>query len=209
LAKHPITLTDLGVLANKRRNLVRTPVFNSYIWNCPGCRRKVLFMNAVVARIALSIVLWAGGLGQTNQSGPPQTAATEVPQHPSTTDIYEAILRYQIRSWELAADSYCIEVIGKDANKALLERFKPLPVKVASACRKRTTQIVMMRVVDKETGKMSVIFDMGKIRWPKHSEAEVDGGYLCGSECMAGGTYHVAWDGSRWVVTKFDIRVQS
>ena len=41
-------------------------------------------------------------------------------------DVYEAVLRYQVESWELAADSYCVEVSGKDANRALLERFKPL-----------------------------------------------------------------------------------
>jgi len=157
--------------------------------------------------MALLLVLCARSLGQTSPAA--QAAAGEPPQHPSPTDVYQAVLRYQVKTWELAADSYCVEVNGKDADAALLERFKPLRVKGASACRKQTTNRVLMRVVDRVTGKMSVIFDMGEIRWPKRSEAEVDGGYLCGSECMAGGTYHVAWDGSQWVVTKFDVRVQS
>lgn len=166
-------------------------------------------MNKVPARIALLLALCAGGVGQANQSGIPQTTARVAAEHPPATDIYEVILRYQIKSWELAADSYCVEVNGKDADKVLLERLQPLRVKGASACRKQTTQVVIMRVVDRKTGKMAVIFDMGEIRWPTRSEAEVEGGYLCGSECMATGTYHVGWDGTHWTVSKFDIRVQS
>jgi hypothetical protein len=123
--------------------------------------------------------------------------------------MYEAVLRYQVKTWELAANSYCVKVNGKDAQTTVQERFRPLPVKVASACRKQTSQSVVMQVVDRSTGKQSVIFDMGEIRWPKQLEAEVDGGYLCGSLCMAGGTYHLAWDGGRWVVTKFSVWVQS
>lgn len=166
-------------------------------------------MNGLIPRIALSLVLWTSGVGQTNQSSTPPTEPKEAPQHPSPTDVYEAVLRYQVKSWELAADAYCVEVNGRDADEALLERLKPLRVKEASACRKQRKQVIVMRVVDRKTGKMSVIFDMAEIRWPTHSEAEVDGGYLCGSECMAAGIYHVVWDGSRWVVTKFDIHVQS
>jgi hypothetical protein len=164
-------------------------------------------MRGFLTRTALSLVLCASGLGQTNGSTPP-TATTEAPQNPSAADVYEAVLRYQVKSWELAAESYCVRVNGKDANTTLLERLKPLNLKGASACRERTVQHVMMRIVDRKTGRMSVIFDVGEIRWRKF-EAEVDGGYLCGSECMAGGTYYVAWDGSRWAVTKFDIHVQS
>ncbi len=136
---------------------------------------------------------------------PPENPRNLLPQ----TDVYQVVLRYQVQTWELAADSYCVEVNGKDADAALLERFKPLRVKRASACRKKQTNRVWMQVVDRVSGKLSVIFDMGEIRWPKRSEAEVDGGYLCGSLCMAGGTYHVVWDGSQWVVTKFDISIQS
>jgi hypothetical protein len=160
-------------------------------------------MNDNTARIVLLLVLCASGLGSA------QTATKEALQYPSPVDVYEAVLRYQIKTWELAANSYCVKVNGKDAQAALLERFRPLPVKGASACRKQTSQSVLMRVIDGGTGKQSVIFDMGEIRWPKQSEAEVDGGYLCGSLCMAGGTYHVAWDEGRWVVTKFSVRVQS
>src|SRR5215472_12540964 len=124
-------------------------------------------MNANSARIALLLVLCTSGLGSA------QTTTKEASQYPSPIDVYEAVLHYQIKAWELVANSYCVKVNGKDAPTALLERFRPLPVKVASACRKQTSQSVLMRVVDRSTGKQSVIFDIGEIRWPKQLEAEV------------------------------------
>jgi hypothetical protein len=177
------------------------------LWH--GCwqRRKVSFMRGVHTRLASLLLLCAIGAAQTTNTV--QSPAGEDQQALSATDLYEVVLRYQIKSWQLAADSYCVEVNGKDASKELLNRFMSLPVKPASACRKKTTQRVMMRVVDRKSGKMSVIFDMFQIRWRTVSEAEIDGGYLCGSECMAGGTYHLKWDGNRWAVTEYDIQVQS
>ena len=125
-----------------------------------------------------------------------------------TADIYEAVVRFQIKSWELAADSYCVKIRGRGAEKSFLRRFAPLPVKPASGCRERGLWYER-RVVDKRTRKNSVIFDLGEIRWPKRTEAEVDGGYHCGSQCMGGGTYHLTWNGTRWVVTRFDLSVIS
>jgi hypothetical protein len=58
-------------------------------------------MNTVVARIGLSIVIWASGLGQTNQKRPAADNGNGSAASPSMTDVYEAVLRYQIRSWEL------------------------------------------------------------------------------------------------------------
>jgi hypothetical protein len=66
-----------------------------------------------------------------------------------------------------------------------------------------------MWVLDKKTGKHSVIFDVGAIQWLTEEKVEVEGGYLCGSLCMAEGTYHVIREGTYWVVTGFSIRVIS
>ena len=60
-----------------------------------------------------------------------------------------------------------------------------------------------MRVVDKKTKKNSVIFDVGTIRRLNESEIEVEGGYLCGSLCMASGSYRLVREGSSWRVTGF------
>jgi hypothetical protein len=117
--------------------------------------------------------------------------------------IREAVIRFQIKSWDLAANSYCVSLNNKDPDGEFLRRFYPLPVKGASACRKRTGPGAQMSVADK-TGKRSVIFDIGSIRWLGETDADVDGGYLCGSLCMAAGTYHVVREEGRWVVTAFD-----
>lgn len=164
-------------------------------------------MKSPIINFTLALVLCTTALGQV-KDGRASTPSKTVPKPLSTIDLYEIVVRYQIKSWELTADSFCLEVNGRAATRTLLERLQPLRVKASSACRENT-QTPMMEVVDKETGKMSVIFDLEKIHWHTPSEAEVDGGYVCGSLCMAGGTYYVDWDGSRWIVSKFEIRVQS
>jgi hypothetical protein len=135
--------------------------------------------------------------------------AQEPEKESGSGEVYEAVVRYQIKSWDLAASSYCISVDGRDATKDFLKRFVPLPVRTASGCTKKTTQKVLMQVVDKKAGRPSVIFDVAAIHWLTKNEAEVEGGYLCGNLCMASGKYHVVRDGTRWVVTKFDISIQS
>jgi hypothetical protein len=67
----------------------------------------------------------------------------------------------------------------------------------------------MMWMVDKKSGKRAVIFDVGAIRWVNDTHAEVEGGYVCGDLCMAGGTYQVFLDGTKWAVSGFEARVMS
>ncbi len=124
-------------------------------------------------------------------------------------EIREAIIRFQIKTWELTADSYCVSINGKDPHEEFLKRFQPLPVKGASGCRKKTIGKVQISVLDKRTGKLAVIFDLGSIRWLSDGKVEVEGGYVCGSLCMAEGTYHVVQESRGWVVTKFDQAVIS
>lgn len=162
-------------------------------------------MNCTIALVTLLLALCTCTPVYTSQSE--QDQKMEAPQRASATDLYEVVLRYQIRSWKIAADSYCVEVNGKDADRELLQRLKPLAVKAASACHEEPSR--GYRVLDIETGKTSVIFDVGEIRWRTHSQVEVDGGYLCGSLCSASGFYQLAWDGRHWAVTKFRIRFQS
>lgn len=117
----------------------------------------------------------------------PSVRAQESRKQSESADAYEAVIRYQIRVWNLAADSYCISVNGRDATEDFLQRFDPLPVKAASNCRKQTKEKVMVVVLDKKTGKRSVIFDVETIRWSTDNDAEVEGGYYCGSLCSASG----------------------
>jgi len=136
------------------------------------------------------------------------SSAQPEPEPKADEDIYEAVFRYQIQTWDLNADSYCLEVMGKDASKDLLERLKPLPVKAASGCRTRK-RFYRKYVVDKKSGKISVIFDLSRITWLTPTEVKVEGGHYCGDQCMAGGTYRVALEGAHWIVKDFDVRVMS
>jgi hypothetical protein len=166
-------------------------------------------MERLPVTVMLCVALCATGFGQaTATTVPPTATATSSPQRPSEVEVYEAVLRYQIKSWDLNADSYCVKVGGKDASKTLLGRLQPLHVKSASGCKERHIASVM-EIVDKKTGKLSVIFDMGKIHWLAPSNADVEGGYLCGTSCMAAGSYRVQWDGSGWVVIEFRKDFQS
>jgi hypothetical protein len=139
----------------------------------------------------------------------PLVKAQRPPKQSASADVYEAVVRYQTKAWDLAADSYCVSINGRDAAEDFLERFVPLPVKAALKCRKQTKAKVTVVVLDKKTGKRSVIFDVETIRWITENEAEVAGGYFCGSLCSASGIYHVIRDGTHWVVTRYDISTRS
>ena len=135
--------------------------------------------------------------------------AQNPPKEAESADVFEAVVRYQIKSWELAANSYCVSIEGRDATEDFLRRLTPLPVKAASGCRKQTTEKMLVSVVDKKAGKRSVIFDVEALRWIRQNEAEVEGGYFCGSLCMSSGRYHVVRDGARWRVTGYHAKLQS
>jgi hypothetical protein len=126
-----------------------------------------------------------------------------------SADVFEAVVRYQIKSWELTANSYCISIEAKDATKEFLKRFDPLPVDPASNCRKQTKEKAVVVVTNKRNGKRSVIFNVESVRWISENEAEVAGGYFCGSFCSASGIYHLSRKGDVWVVTTYDVDVQS
>jgi len=140
--------------------------------------------------LLLSLLAYVGLMAQV----PP-------PEHSSAIDIYEAVVRYQIKTWDLAASTYCIEVNGKDASPELLGRLRPLPVKGKSGCKEK--KHILMDIVDKRTKKLAVIFDVSEIHWQSASEADVQGGYFCASQCGGGGKYHVVWNGHQWTVTDF------
>jgi hypothetical protein len=128
-------------------------------------------------------------------------------------DVREAVVRYQIKTWYLAVDSYCISVNRRNARKDFLERFASLPVKEKSACIEPRRGVGRMRtptwVSDKRTGQPAVMFDVGSIRWLSEDEAEVRGGYYCAMRCWANGTYQVVRNEGRWTVKDFDIKAIS
>ena len=120
-------------------------------------------------------------------------------------NLYEAVIQFQIKSWQQAAHTYCVKINGIDPEPALLQRFRPLPVKGGSACQEQNEK-QFMNIVD---GKMkaSVIFNLGAVRNVSESGVDVEGGYLCGSLCMAQGIYRVVRDASGWHVMGFEARL--
>jgi hypothetical protein len=137
----------------------------------------------------------------------PQAAELVPPD--KSAEVYKAVILFQIKSWDLAANSYCIKINSHDADKALLKQLQSPRVMPASACKKVDRRSAFMRVVNKKTRKNSVIFDLEAIRWKSETEVEVDGGYVCASLCMAGGVYHAVYDKSGWRVVGFDAQVMS
>ncbi len=125
-------------------------------------------------------------------------------------EIREAIVRYQIKNWDLRADVYFIEIQSKDPSKAFLQRFADIvkPVKAKSESRKKN-DFVSFHIEDRRTKKLGVVFDQGAINWKTDSAVEVEGGYSCASQCNGGGIYYLRKQDRRWSVTKFEIRIQS
>ena len=117
-------------------------------------------------------------------------------------DLYEAVIRFQIKSWQQAAHTFCVEINGVDPDQALLTRLRLLHVKGASACQKRDEKQSMNIVNGKMQG--SVIFNLAAVRSVNEFEIEVEGGYLCGGLCMAQGVYRVVREASGWHVVGFE-----
>ncbi|MGA8089167.1 MAG: hypothetical protein WCA10_17970 [Terracidiphilus sp.] len=120
-------------------------------------------------------------------------------------DLQEAVIRYQIKSWQQEMHTYCVEINGTDPDPALLQRLRPLKVKGASACHRQNDRQLMMIVDDKK--KDSVIFNLVAFRKVSESEVEIEGGYFCGNLCMAQGTYHLVRGASGWHVVRFEARL--
>ncbi len=126
--------------------------------------------------------------------------------------VREAVLRYQISTWELSAATYCVAVNGKNPDEDFLVRFRPLPVKKSSACvRQRPAKLPrgFYSVVDRQTKKKAVFFTIDSVRFHGSTEAEVDGGYDCANECGGAGVYRLSFNGTDWTVNSFDIHIQS
>jgi len=161
-------------------------------------------MKLLMMALALLVMLAGSTTAQTPDQQP---SAGEPPAPGATAAVYEAVARYQIKSWQQTAHAYCFRVKGQDADKEFLNRLKPLPVEPESDCTQKDTKTFNMSIIDKRTKKSAILFGLGSILWRSPTQAEVEGSYLCGSQCMAGGIYHVVLDQGQWTVTKFDVRI--
>jgi hypothetical protein len=124
--------------------------------------------------------------------------------------IREGVVRYQIENWDLRADVYFVEIQSQDPSGAFLNKFADIrkPVKGKSAA-KQKKDIAGFHVEDRRTKRRGVIFDQGAINHLDDSSAEVEGGYVCASLCMAGGICHLQRQEGHWKVSGFTIHIQS
>jgi hypothetical protein len=152
----------------------------------------------------LVLIVLIAGVSYVAGQAPAEQQATMAAPDPGATDaVYEAVIRYQIATWKLGAETYCIQINGQDAEGKLLRSLKPLPVRAASECHEVKKKYDTL-VTEKHSKKQSVIFGASTIRWTSETTADVEGGYLCGSQCMSGGVYHVVKEGGQWKAVKFD-----
>jgi len=151
------------------------------------------FLAAAVVAVATSVAA----------QGPAPQAPRPHPSQSTESAIDEAVVRYQIKMWEIGAESYCVRIKGQDADDKFLRQLKPLPVKPASDCVQKKNKDGMT-VLDKHSKKKSVLLGIGDIVALTDNSAAVQGSYLCGTQCMSGGFYHLAFDGSQWQVTRYD-----
>jgi hypothetical protein len=139
----------------------------------------------------------------------PFSTASQEPRHETAEDdIREAVVRYQIANWKLAAKTYCLSVDKRSPQKEFLKRFSPLPVVSASECRQKDDGHIGP-IVDRKSGQSSVKFDLANLRLISNSEATVEGGYYCGGRCGAWGVYHIVRTDGRWVTTSYEIHMIS
>jgi len=157
---------------------------------------RLHFLAAAIVAVAVCVAA---------QGPAPQTSPIHASQSIESA-IDEAVVRYQIKSWEIGAESYCIRIKGRDADDSFLRQLKGLPVKPASDCEQKKTK-EGMAVIDKRSKKKSVLLGVGDIVALTDDSATVQGSYLCGSQCMSGGVYHLSFDGTQWQVTKYDVYI--
>lgn len=119
-------------------------------------------------------------------------------------DIYEAVFRHQFgckaSPTQHSAGSYFIQIQGADPTDTFIQRFsaQTSPVKRASEARHARNS----GIYDRQTGKMSLIFELGAIRWIGKNSVEVEGGYYEGNLSSSGNTYRLIRQGNKWKVSK-------
>jgi hypothetical protein len=57
-----------------------------------------------------------------------------------------------------------------------------------------------MAVVDKQTGKPSIPFYVGRVQWKTEDSVEIKGGYHSDGPCAAGVTFSVKLRNGKWTI---------
>ena len=154
---------------------------------------KALLLMWVLIPAALTCAAARCGLMHSDSQDKPTIAED---------DIREAVFRYQFShnasAQQQQAGVYFLSV-GRDEDPSgeFMDRFKghrPPVERVSQA----STQAG--GVADKKTGRRGIIFRVTDIKWISENEAEVEGGYLEGSQSASSNVYRVRFERDGWVV---------
>ena len=117
-------------------------------------------------------------------------------------DIYEAVFRHQFgrnaSATQQSAGSYFIQIMEADPTDTFLLRFAGHTPSVKRASEARHGRD--SGIYDRQTRRMSLIFEAGAIRWHGRNTVEVDGSYYEGNLSSSGNTYRLKRQGTKWKV---------
>lgn len=173
------------------------------------CNMKILILLIIVALTACA---------NREQNTLPPPAPTAIPQSANANrastedDIREAVFRYQFThngsALRQKAEVYFLSFGEQDQepDEEFLKRFarhEP-PVKPASHAKalrgRKGTPAPFSNIVDKQTGKVGLIFYLRSIRWLSEDQVQVDGGYHEGPLSATSNRYTVVRENGAWVV---------
>jgi hypothetical protein len=142
---------------------------------------KISILILLLAPLAISACASAG------------PAPSSEAQAAATSDIAEAVFRYQFRhnasSLQERADRYCLSLPGeRSPDAAFLQRFdgNTPPVMGVEECRR-------------QSGK-NLLFRVQRLDWRSDDEVWVTGGYWEGNLSSSGESYRVRRKDGKWVV---------
>jgi hypothetical protein len=143
--------------------------------------------SSVKALLLLSLLI---AIAACASAGP---APSSEAQSAATSDIAEAVFRYQFRhnasSLQDRADRYCLSLPGEQSpDTAFLQRFDG-----------NTPQVLGVDECRRKSGK-NLLFRIQRLDWRSDDEVWVSGGYWEGNLSSSGESYRVRRKDGKWVV---------
>jgi len=122
-------------------------------------------------------------------------------------EVRAALVRYLAQDWGGDDRVFFISIEEKDPSDEFVARLKGFanPIKKASQSKNvQEGKTFFSHIRDKATDRPGVIFSVGRISWKSKNEAEVEGGYYCGSLCGGDSRYRVKYKDKKWQVEPGD-----
>lgn len=150
--------------------------------------------------------------------------STSQTRHGDEQDIFEAVIRAQMKDWyrkdenveaetmskadrgvskRLKFPIFFVSINGKDPGDEFINRFRDVPRTIRKAS---SAKVVKPHTpTDRTTGMTGIVFDAANIDWLSDDTVEVEGGYYCGGLCAADSTFQVHRENDKWIVKSSDL----